>query len=148
METKLDVTKPVQTRDGRKARIICTDLKYDVYPICAIITMPNGNELAASFTSDGRLNANTITTHDLVNFPEKPSYRAWTLDDDIPVPLVLRIAGWPKGNYIVANRVGLSLFGHYISLIGNKLLITDLLRLDCEYTTDGGKTWTPCGVKK
>ena len=36
-------SRKVITRDGRKARIICTDAKND-YPIVALIETPNGKE--------------------------------------------------------------------------------------------------------
>ena len=36
-------SRKVITRDGRKARIICTDAKND-YPIVALIEAPNGKE--------------------------------------------------------------------------------------------------------
>lgn len=36
--------KPVCTRDGRKARILCTDLAKTVYPISAAVTCDDGRE--------------------------------------------------------------------------------------------------------
>lgn len=40
----LDLTKPIQTRDGRQVRILCTDLKRDDdYKIVATVVV-NGNE--------------------------------------------------------------------------------------------------------
>jgi len=39
-----DPTKPVQTRDGRKARILYTDIKSG-YPIVALTTEPGGVEI-------------------------------------------------------------------------------------------------------
>ena len=43
LEEYLANPRKVITRDGRKARIICTDAKND-YPIVALIEMPNGRE--------------------------------------------------------------------------------------------------------
>lgn len=73
-----DPTKPVQTRDGRKARILCTDkmtaLKPDGPNIVALVQIPEGIEEQAysyrpdgtcfsAYREDGRL--------DLVNIPER-----------------------------------------------------------------------------
>lgn len=53
MTKKFDPTKPVQTRDGRKARIICTDVNHKFYPIMALVQDFDGSEYAVSFTVDG-----------------------------------------------------------------------------------------------
>jgi hypothetical protein len=66
-----DPTKPVQTRDGRKARIICTDRENVEYPIVALIASAGGEEIAATFTDDGRFYyAGREDDDDLVNVPE------------------------------------------------------------------------------
>lgn len=44
--------KPVCTRDGAKARIICFDAKSDA-PIIALITTDDGTEIAFDYLSDG-----------------------------------------------------------------------------------------------
>ena len=52
--------KPVYTRDGRKARIICFDYKGDgnAYPILALISTSNlsgvPSEMTAKYTEDGK----------------------------------------------------------------------------------------------
>jgi hypothetical protein len=75
-----DPTKPVQTRDGRKVRIICTDAK-DCQPIIALITekgceMPRQYDLNGSFFYDGR-----ECQTDLVNVPETKSFWSNVYDD-------------------------------------------------------------------
>jgi hypothetical protein len=53
--TKFDPTEPVQTRDGRKARILCTDFRgTGVCPILAAVTCSDGTEKALSYFQDGR----------------------------------------------------------------------------------------------
>ena len=47
-----DPTKPVQTRDGRKARIICTDLNNPAFRIVAVIDHPGG-EYVETYYSNG-----------------------------------------------------------------------------------------------
>ena len=44
--------KPVCTRDGRKARIICFDRNHQ-YPVVALIECKDGEEMIAAFTKDG-----------------------------------------------------------------------------------------------
>lgn len=71
--------KPVRTRDGRKARIICFDYKGDsnAYPILALISTinPRGvpSEIIAKYTEDGRYAKynNVENNEDLMILPEK-----------------------------------------------------------------------------
>lgn len=65
-----DPTKPVQTRDGRKARILATDLSGS-YSIAAVITEDNGEIFLERFASDGRELFAEETPLDLVNVPER-----------------------------------------------------------------------------
>lgn len=69
-----DPNKPVQTRDGKKVRIVATDLKGGLgETICALVTCNNG-EIPISYYHEGRyLNTHTLTEHqwDLVNIPEE-----------------------------------------------------------------------------
>lgn len=71
--------KPVCTRDGRKARIICFDYKGDsnAYPILALISTINSrgvpSEIIAKYTEDGRYAKynNVENNEDLMMLPEK-----------------------------------------------------------------------------
>ena len=63
----LDINKPVQTRDGRKARIIATDRKED-YSIVALI---DEDETIISYTKEGHQIVNCENKTDLINVPEK-----------------------------------------------------------------------------
>ncbi len=74
----LDLTKPVQTRDGRKVRILCTDRKHtnkEYGPVVGLITQKDGNETYQSWFLDGRLygdqgaDRGRKTDQDLVNSP-------------------------------------------------------------------------------
>lgn len=63
--------KPVCTRDGRKARIICFDANdSNNQPIIALITEENGFESLYSFTSKGKW-VKEDSVHDLMMLPEK-----------------------------------------------------------------------------
>lgn len=63
--------KAVCTRDGRKARILCFDLKYDDYPICAAIENKDGIEDPLTFTLDGRAYRGEEDDEDLMMASEK-----------------------------------------------------------------------------
>jgi len=63
--------KPVCTRDGRQARIICFDVNCsNNHPIVALITEENGFESSYSFTSKGKW-VEEDSVHDLMMLPEK-----------------------------------------------------------------------------
>ena len=61
--------KPVCTRDGRKARIICFDKKKDIYPLIALVTDKDGYEIITPYKADGV--HPTISNDDLMMLPEK-----------------------------------------------------------------------------
>lgn len=68
----LDLTKPVQTRDGRAVRILCTDRKGK-YPIIGL--MPDRDdgscEMLISWSGDGHYGgAANYKALDLVNVPQ------------------------------------------------------------------------------
>ena len=62
--------KPVCTRDGRKARIICFDVKGDICPIIALVE-ENGMEVTKSYDENGRANYKNADNYDLMMLPEK-----------------------------------------------------------------------------
>ena len=62
--------KPVCTRDGAKARIICFDAKSDA-PIIALITTDDGTEIAFDYLSDGTFFNRENPDNDLMMLPEK-----------------------------------------------------------------------------
>ena len=64
--------KPVCTRDGRKARIICFDRKIKYYPILALVTERDGNENAYEYSMFGEKDIdNSLLDADLMMLPEK-----------------------------------------------------------------------------
>lgn len=71
-----DPTKPVQTRDGRRARIICTD-RDSIYSIVALVREPNGEESVSSYTKYGRSipHYGGTSSKDLINIPVRRA--AW-----------------------------------------------------------------------
>lgn len=71
---KAKAGKPVCTRDGRKARIVCFDREYlyegQNYSIVALIKSPY-SETIYSYTKDGLYNSNAIHDNDLMMRCEK-----------------------------------------------------------------------------
>ena len=67
--TAFDPTKPVQTRDGRPARILCTDRTGSQFPIIALISFSDA-ESVVSVKSNGCMYGQGETPNDLVNVPE------------------------------------------------------------------------------
>ena len=78
--------RKVVTRDGRKARIVCTDRKgLNTKPIVALITLPNGDEIVKCFWEDGiETRGVEENIHDLFFAPEK--HEGWII-----------INKWPDG---------------------------------------------------
>jgi hypothetical protein len=71
-----DPTKPVKTRSGRNARIICTDAKSkdNKYPIIALIEVgENKEEISISYTKEGTffIRNGEKDSYDLVNIPQE-----------------------------------------------------------------------------
>lgn len=62
--------KPVYTRDGRKARIICFDRNWE-YPIVALIECENGEEMISACDKDGKARIYETQGTDLMMLPEK-----------------------------------------------------------------------------
>ena len=65
-------SRKVVTRDGRNARIICTDRRDSYFPIIALIENKSGLvETIIYYTKDGKFYINGSTDYDLVFAPEK-----------------------------------------------------------------------------
>ena len=62
--------KPVCTRDGRKARIICFD-RNDLYPIVALVECEDGKEIIGAYSKKGQTEIYEIKGTDLMMLPEK-----------------------------------------------------------------------------
>lgn len=66
-----DPSKPVRTRDGRPARIICTDLRHPRFSIVALAQRHDGTEDFLLCTADGSISLPCPSENDLVNVHEK-----------------------------------------------------------------------------
>lgn len=70
---KFDPTKPVQTRDGRKARIICNGINNPSYNMAAVVAEHDGAENVSIYGAQGEfyVNVREPSDSDLVNIPEE-----------------------------------------------------------------------------
>ena len=68
----IDFTKPVQTRDGRPVRILCTDL-LGHQPIAGAIKQSDHREDLATWTSSGHFHNDegAFSYADLINAPQR-----------------------------------------------------------------------------
>lgn len=46
-------TRPIVTRDGRSVRIVCTDGRYENYPIVALVENEDGKKDVETYTIEG-----------------------------------------------------------------------------------------------
>ena len=73
--SKLDLTKPVRTRDGRPVRILCTDYNNGDFPVVGIVK-GKARELICTWQLNGQNSDIRQVDLDLVNIQEtKVAYR-------------------------------------------------------------------------
>ena len=78
--SRVDLTKPVQTLNGRRVHIFTTALK-GAYPVGGIVTTGDGDEYPQAWTDAGRCyeGAGVECEDDLVNVPDRPVQHCRTL---------------------------------------------------------------------
>ena len=66
-------SRKLVTRDGRNARIVSTDRRYENYPIVALVQISDNyiNEEVYTYSKDGEFEVEQSTRHDLFFAPEK-----------------------------------------------------------------------------
>ena len=77
-------SRKIVTREGKPARIICTDAKFEKYPVLALITKQDGQEFLATLDTSGEYCSGYNSHWDLFFAPEK--HEGWInlyKDDDI-----------------------------------------------------------------
>ena len=90
-----DPTKPIQTRDGRKARILATDLNDSMnFPLVVAVTGTNGYEFVYTYREGGKVMVDIERDDDLFNVPETKT-------------VYVSMHQNPNGNGIVGNQYAL-----------------------------------------
>ena len=82
VEEYLKNRREVVTRDGRKARILCYNLKNDTYPV--VVAIQDGNmEVPITFTKQGKAFQGRESNSDLFFAPKKHEgwVNVWELED-------------------------------------------------------------------
>ena len=64
-------SKKVVTREGKPARIICTDAKSEKYQVVALVTKKGGQEVIATFDTSGKYRSGYNSHLDLFFATEK-----------------------------------------------------------------------------
>ena len=68
-------SRKLVTRDGRNARIICTDMKSTTYPVVALREDGSGYEQIFTFSKNGEYAVNESSRNDLFFAPE--THEGW-----------------------------------------------------------------------
>jgi len=69
----LDLTKPIQTRDGRPAKFLHKlDTQNQYRVVCVVNFGVCGKEFTVHFTETGEINSGSVTPHDLINTQSTP----------------------------------------------------------------------------
>ena len=64
-------SRKIVTREGKPARIICTDAKFEKYPLLALVTEKDGQESFATFEISGKFRSGYNSHLDLFFATEK-----------------------------------------------------------------------------
>lgn len=85
----LDFNLPIQTRDGRPVRILCTDRKSETpYPVLALATSPSGHEFLIACLPSGKVVDDLDFPTDLVNAPRVDFSKPVRQRDGTPVRIL------------------------------------------------------------
>ena len=90
-------SRKVVTREGNPARIICTDAKFEKYPLVALITKKDGQEFIAIFDTLGKYHCKHYSYLDLFFASEK--HEGW-------INLYKSGIGWSLGANIWQTEAG------------------------------------------
>ena len=108
-----DPNKKVVTRDGRNARIVCTDRKGTEYSVVALCTMSSGSEDCYFYFPSGRMYLSADSCLDLFFASEKK--KGWANLYDLPEgPYLGSVYSSKEVAEAMSKKCGLQ---HYIATI-------------------------------
>lgn len=138
----ISMDKNYQTRDGRKARVICVDREYSHRcPVIALVKDCDGYELVYSYNINGRYESDVIEHgNDLIEVVEK-KWRAWTYEE-LPIGAEVRYKENTAIRMITACEIDMN--GYIVFLSPDIRVWRDFLFRHYEVWLDGA--WQRCGV--
>ena len=94
----IDWSKPIQTYDGKKARVLCTDLADSEYPVVVAVSV-GGMEIPDTCTHNGTFPPDSLLRKDpIINVPKKRIKRtveAWAhVDGNGVVTSLASVCSW------------------------------------------------------
>lgn len=108
-EPKLNLDKPLQTRDGREV-LEWHEFEHPLSPfrIVALIKAHGGDAVYSRYDSNGRFSTEKETSHDLINVPEPEPLQFWDCPDDVPKdrPVWMRKKDWDNGECDLLCEIG------------------------------------------
>ena len=122
-------SRKVVTRDGRNARIICTDMNYKNHPIVALIAHDNDTENVYTYTKDGEWDNYESTTYDLFFAPEKDKEQRFNPKTLKPFDKVLTRCD-------DSEKWGIDLFGYFDNLYKGVCCLDAYLQMCIPYNDE------------
>lgn len=143
----------VVTREGLAVRMLCYDRKNE-QPVISLVTHDDGREYVHSNEVSGAFfPGNNSSPLDLFLAVE-PKLRPWK-PEEVPMLAVVKAVGEDSDAgigyhrlvilYVCPSRVTLSTADNYSGKFGMGKTFQELLD-GYKHSTDGGKTWLPCGI--
>ena len=124
-----NTSRKVVTRDGRRVRIICTDMNYKNHPIVVLIAHDNGTENVYTYTKDGKWDNYESTTYDLFFAPEKDKEQRFNPKTLQPFDKVLTRCD-------DSEKWGIDLFGYFDNLYKGVCCLDAYLQMCIPYNDE------------
>ena len=122
-------------------RVVCTDVD-SVSPILALST----NAQANFYYPDGSYCRGNNPFKLFILDESEPKLRPWNTDE-VPVGALIRGKTWEKKKGVCTVLLSNGVLGVSFLYSGVPISMTrESLAEQTEHSTDGGKTWKPCGI--
>ena len=90
----IDWSKPIQTYDGKKARVLCTDLADSEYPVVVAVSV-GGIEIPDKCTHNGIFPPGSLLRKDPIENVPKKKITRWAHVDGAGAVTSLTSVYWP-----------------------------------------------------
>ena len=134
------------TRDGQPVLIYTVSRQHRLHKIAGDINSFDAGPAMGIWGVDGRFDLHNESSYDLFILDETaPKLRAWSIGE-VPVGALIRHKEW-AGNGYFTTILSRGSSGVSFSYNGGIWVQTrEQIAEQWEHSTDGGKTWHPCGV--